>query len=62
MSTTPAVAYALLKQMASNNYQWHGERNQPRKAAGVYEIDSLNMVTAKLDSLKKKLERLNFGG
>ena len=62
MSKTPADAYALLEKMASNNYQWHGERNQPRKATGVYKIDSLNMVTAKLDSLTKKLERLNFGG
>ena len=62
MSKTPADAYALLEKIASNNYKWHGERNQPRKAAGVYEIDSLSMVTAKLDSLTKKLERLNFGG
>ena len=61
MSKTPVNAYALLEKMASNNYQWHGERNQPRKAAGVYEIDNLSMVDAKLDSLTKKLERLNFG-
>ena len=48
--------------MARNNYQWHGERNQPRKIAGAYEIDSLSMVNAKLDTLTKKLERLNFAG
>ena len=62
MSKTPADAYALLEKMATNNYQWHGERNQPRKAAGAYEIDSLGMVNAKLDTLTKKLERLNFAG
>ena len=62
MSKTLADAYALLEKMASNNYQWHGERNQPRKAAGVYEIDSLSTLNAKLDSLTKKLERLNFRG
>ena len=32
------------------------------KAAGGYEIDSLSMVNAKLDTLTKKLERLNFAG
>ena len=62
MSKTPDDAYALLEKMTSNNYQWHGERNQPRKAARVYEIDSLSMVNAKLDSLTKKLKKLNFVG
>ena len=62
MSKTPDDAYALLEKMASNNYQWHGERNQPKRAAGVYEIDNLSMVNAKLDSLTKKLEKLSFAG
>ena len=62
MSKTPDDAYALLEKMASNNYQWHGERNQPRKVAGVYEVDSLSMVNAKLDSLTNQLQNLNFSG
>ena len=62
MSKTPDDAYAFLEKMASNNYQWHEEKNQPRKAVRVYEIDSLSMVNAKLDSLTKKLEKLNFIG
>ena len=62
MRKTPIDAYALLEKMASNNYQWHGERNQPRKVVGVYEVDGLNLVNAKLDSLTRKVEKLNFGG
>ena len=62
MSKTPIEAYALLEKMATNNYQWHGERNQPRKTTGAYEINSLSIVNAKLDTLTKKLERLNFAG
>ena len=62
MSKTPNDAYALLEKMALNKYQWHWKRNQPRKATGVYEIDSLSIVNAKLDSLTKKLEKLNFTG
>ena len=62
MSQTPDDAYALLEKIASNNYQWHGERNQPRKVVGVHEIDSLSIVNAKLDSLIKQLQKLNFPG
>ena len=62
MRKTPVDAYALLEKMATNNYQWHGERNQPRKTTGAYEINSLSIVNAKLDTLTKKLERLNFAG
>ena len=62
MSKTPDDAYALLEKMASNNYRWHEKRNQPKKVARVYEIDSLSMVNAKLDSLTKKLKKLNFIG
>ena len=62
MSKMPDDAYTLLEKMASNNYQWHRERNQPRKVVGVHEIDSLSMVNAKLDSLTKQLQKLNFPG
>ena len=62
MSKTPDDAYALLEKMASNNYQWHGECNQPRKVVRVHKIDSLSMVNAKLDSLTKQLQKLNFPG
>ena len=62
MSKTPEDAFSLLQTMASNNYQWHGDRNQSRKTTRVYEIDGLNLVNAKLDSLTKKLEKINMVG
>ena len=38
-------------------------REKPTKEdSWAYEIDSLSMVNAKLDTLTKKLERLNFAG
>ena len=52
--------YNLLEIMTSNNCQWHGDRNQPRKIAKVYEIDGLSLVNAKLDSLTKKVEKINI--
>ena len=56
MSKTPEDAYNLLETMASNNYQWHGERSAPKKAAGMHEVDSWNLLNAKIDMLTKKLE------
>ena len=44
MSKTEDDAYSLLKKMASNNYRWHGDINQPRRAVGVYEVDGLSLV------------------
>ena len=38
MSKTHEVAYELLEELASNNYQWPTERAMPRKIAGVLEI------------------------
>ena len=56
MSKTPEDAYNLLETMASNNYQWHGERSAPKKVAGMHEVDSWNLLNAKIDMLTKKLE------
>ena len=58
MSKTPEDAYNLLKTMASNNYQWHGEQSIPKKVAGLHEVDSWNLLNAKIDMLTKKLEAI----
>ena len=49
MSKIVDDAYSLLKKMASNNYRWHGDINQPRRAVGVYEVDRLSLSNVKLD-------------
>ena len=41
MRKTPAEAYELLEKMTINNYQWHGERNQPRKTAEYMKLTFL---------------------
>ena len=56
MSKTLEDAYNLLETMASNNYQWHGEWSAPKKVAGMHEVDSWNLLNAKIDMLTKKLE------
>ena len=58
MSKTLEDAYNLLETMASNNYQWHGERSAPKRVTGMHEVDSWNLLNAKIDMLTKKLEAL----
>lgn len=46
-----ADAYALIKSMAQNHYQWGSERTvvkKPPMKGGMYEISSLDHVNAKV--------------
>ena len=44
--------------MASNNYQWPNER-ETKKAVGLYEIDGFSALTAKVESLSRKLDTIS---
>ncbi|XP_030963798.1 uncharacterized protein LOC115984958 [Quercus lobata] len=50
MSKTHEVAYELLEELASNNYQWPIERAMPRKIARVLELDSITSLAAQMKS------------
>ena len=56
MNKTPDDAYNLLQTMASNNCQWHRERSAPKRVTEMHEVDSQNLLNAKIDMLTKKLE------
>lgn len=63
MNKSTEEAYELLEEMASNNYQWSNERGMPKKVPGMYDVDDINMLNAKVDSLIKmfdKLGNMNF--
>ena len=52
-------AYELLKEMASNNYQWPSERLVSiRKVVGVHEIDVLIALVAQVNALSNKFDSL----
>ena len=51
MSKSPEAACALLEEMTSNSYHWASERTLPKKSARMYEIDKVDMLNAKMDSL-----------
>ncbi|XP_061337877.1 uncharacterized protein LOC133284775 [Gastrolobium bilobum] len=49
-------AYELLEQMTQNYAQWPDERNQPRRVAGLHEVDSVTALSAKFDALSTLVE------
>ncbi|XP_048494419.1 uncharacterized protein LOC104887343 [Beta vulgaris subsp. vulgaris] len=51
MGKTTEVANRLLEEMASNNYHWSNNRGKPKNAAGMYEVEGINMLNAKVDNL-----------
>ena len=59
MSKTEEEAYNLIEEMALNNYQWSSERGQPKWVGGKYDIDDLTLLTANMDAMTQKLDKLN---
>src|SRR5262249_7910339 len=53
-SKTPEESLKLFEDMARNNYQWGNNRGKQR-AAGVYEIDLLTSLVAKMDALSTQV-------
>ncbi|KAG8490619.1 hypothetical protein CXB51_013857 [Gossypium anomalum] len=44
--------------MSVNNYQWRVMRTKPAKTVGVYNVDSINMLTNQVELLNKKIDGL----
>jgi len=59
MSKTEEKAYNLIEEMTLNNCQWSNERGQPKRVGGKYEINVLTLLTAKMDAMTQKLDKLN---
>jgi len=64
MNKTYTAAYALIENMAQNHYQWTSEgvvtaSSPSKKEAGMYEISSLDHLTAKVDALTQKFDKMN---
>ncbi|EOX99579.1 Uncharacterized protein TCM_008289 [Theobroma cacao] len=58
MSKSIDNTYDLLKEMASNNYQWPSERLSTRKIARVHGLDVMNTLSTQLAFLTKKIDKL----
>jgi len=66
MNKTYTGAYALIKDMAQNHYQWTSKRAvtvvappPSKKEAGMYEVSSFDHLSAKVDTLFQKFDKLS---
>ena len=59
MRKTEDEAYNLIKEMAVNNFQWSTERGQPKRVRGKLEVDALTLLSAKVDTMTQRLDRMN---
>ncbi|XP_027181977.1 uncharacterized protein LOC113780369 [Coffea eugenioides] len=57
MGKTAEETQQLIEEMAANNYQWANERGNTRRTASMLEVDTLNMLSAKMDNVVKMLNR-----
>ncbi|XP_052489795.1 uncharacterized protein LOC128042488 [Gossypium raimondii] len=55
---TPEVAYEFIEEMALNNYQWQVMMMKPMKAAGVFNLDAVTMLSNQVEQLNKKIDGL----
>ncbi|KAK5784132.1 hypothetical protein PVK06_038652 [Gossypium arboreum] len=53
---TPEDAYKFIEEMSMNNYQWQVMRTKPMKTAGVYNVDSVTMLSIQVELLNKKID------
>ncbi|XP_050915581.1 uncharacterized protein LOC127130652 [Lathyrus oleraceus] len=56
-------AYELVENMAQNHFQWGGERDAVEKStpkSGMYEVNNIDRVNAKVDALTQKIESLTI--
>ncbi|KAK5793435.1 hypothetical protein PVK06_034581 [Gossypium arboreum] len=55
---THEEAYEFIEEMSLNNYQWQVIRTKPTKTAGVYNVDSVTMLSNQVELLNKKIDGL----
>jgi len=59
MNKTEDEAYNLIEEMALNNFQWSTEQGQPKQVGGKLEVDALALLSAKVDDMTQRLDRMN---
>ncbi|KAG8503340.1 hypothetical protein CXB51_001296 [Gossypium anomalum] len=51
-------ASKFIEEMSLNNYQWQVIRTKPTKTAGIYNVDSVTMLSNQVELLNKKIDGL----
>jgi len=59
MSKTEDEAYNLIEEIVINNYQGSNKRGQAKSIGGKFDVDALTLLTAKIDGITQRLDKLN---
>ena len=59
MNKTEDEAYNLIEEMSLNNFQWSTEQGQPKRVGGKHEVDVFTLLSAKVDAMTQRLDRMN---
>jgi len=54
-----ALTIVFKEDMTLNNFQWSSKRAQPRRVGGKMELDTISILSSKVDAISQKLESLN---
>lgn len=58
MNKTEDEAHNLIQEIMPNNCQQSNKRTPSKKAKGKFNVDSLTLVTAIIDAMTQRLDRL----
>uniref|UniRef100_A0A803MXF6 Retrotransposon gag domain-containing protein n=1 Tax=Chenopodium quinoa TaxID=63459 RepID=A0A803MXF6_CHEQI len=59
MSKTTEEANKLLEELAFNKYGCSSERSVAKKSTGMYDVDGINMLNAKVDNVTKIFSKMS---
>ena len=57
MEKSIEVTKALFEEMASNNYYWSSERASLKEISGEYNVDAVDFLAGKVDTLAQLFKR-----
>ena len=56
MCKTKDEAFNLIEAMTFNNFQWSIELTQPKRVGGQLEVDTITLISTKVDAITKRLD------
>jgi len=59
INKTVDEAYNLIEEMTLNNFQWSTKQGQPKRVGGKLEVDRLTLLSAKVDAMTQRFDRMN---
>ena len=59
MNKTEDEAFNLMEELVLNNFQRSTEEGQPKRVGSKLEVDAITLLSAKVDAISQRLDRVN---